>query len=161
MNCQETVEQIITQSGRQAPTPEVETHLWGCPACSQVYLEQQALWRRLDAWEAPDISPGFDRRLFARIGRRIAEPGAALDWLMRLFRPLQPSFATALACMLVVAAVVVEKGRVVPAPTSTSVAIHATERDDPQQIQLALDDIQMLSDFEILPVGGETGEGRS
>ncbi|MBI3696183.1 MAG: hypothetical protein HY238_15270 [Acidobacteria bacterium] len=120
-----------------------------------MYLEQQALWRRMDAWEAPEVSAGFDRRLFARIGRRAAEPWAALDWLMRLFRPLQPSYATALACMLVVATVVVERGRHQTLPPDATVAIHAAEKDDPKQIEAALDDMKMLSDFEILPLAGE------
>ena len=162
MNCQEIKEQIIAQSGRPVLTPEVEAHVTSCRGCSTVYLEQQALWQQMDAWEAPEVSAGFDRRLFARIGRRVSEPWAMLDWLLRLFHPLQPRFATALACMLIIAAVVVEKGRYAPAPPTPTpaMAVQSAERDDPQQIQLALDDIQMLSDFEILPVGQE-GEGRS
>ena len=139
MNCYEIIEQIIAQSGRPVLTPEIETHVGTCKACSQVYLEQQALWRQMDAWEAPDVSPGFDNRLYGRIGRRVSEPWAALDWVMRLLRPMQPAFATALACMLVVATVVVERGRHTPLPADPAVAaIHAAEKDDPGQIQLEI-----------------------
>ena len=155
MTCQQIIEQIIAQPGRPEPTPEIESHLYACSSCSRVYLEQQALWRQMDAWEAPDVSTGFDRRLFARIGRRAAEPWAAFDWLMRLFRPLQPAFATALACMLVVATVVVQKDRHQILPPDSALAIHAAEKDDPTQIEAALDDMKMLSDFEILPLAGE------
>jgi hypothetical protein len=161
MNCREIIEEIIAESGRPVLTPEVEKHVSACQTCAEVYLEHQALWRRMDAWEAPDVSPGFDQRLFVRIGRRASEPWAAFDWVVRLLRPLQPSFATALACMLVIATIVVERGRHAPLPSpEPNAAIHAQERDDPKQIEMALDDIQMLSDFDILPVG-EEGRGKS
>ncbi len=152
MNCQEVVQQIIAQPGRPAPAPEVERHLWGCPACSQVYLEQQALWRQMDAWEAPEVSAGFDRRLFARAGRRLASPWLGLEGFRRLFRPLQPALPAALACVLVVATLVVQKERYLPAPPDATVAAQGPERDDLRQIDVALDDIQMLTDFDILPV---------
>ena len=70
MHCHDIVDQIIAQSGRTALTPEIESHLAGCQTCSEVYFEQQALWRHMDAWEVPEVSAGFDRRLFARIGQR-------------------------------------------------------------------------------------------
>ncbi len=155
MNCQEIIEQIIAQSGRPVLTSEVETHVGGCPVCAKVYLEQQALWRQMDAWEVPEVSPGFDHRLFARIGRRVSEPWAALDWLMRFLQPMQPRFAVALACMLVIATVVVDRGRHAAAPAVPMAATQATEREEVRQVDLALDDIQMLNDFEILPVAGE------
>lgn len=158
MNCHEVVDQIIAQSGRPALTTEIESHLASCEACSTVYLEHQALWRQMDAWEAPDVSPGFDRRLFARIGQRASQPWAVLDWFVRLLHPLQPGFAMALACMLIAAGVVVRQGQFTSTPPTATAAVQTV--DDPQQIQVALDDIQMLSDFEILPVAQE-GEGKS
>ncbi len=155
MNCQEIMEQVIAQSGRPVLTADVDAHVGACPACSKVYLEQQALWRQMDAWEVPEVSPGFDNRLFARIGRRVSEPWAALDWLMRLFEPLQPRFAAALACMLIIATVVVERGHHAVVPPIPVAATQTADREDASQVELALDDIQMLNDFEILPVAGE------
>lgn len=157
MNCQAFIEQIIEQAGRTRPRPELEAHLAACASCAKLYGEQKALWTAMDAWETPDISAGFDRQLYARIGRRVSGP---LGWLLGLLQPLaQPAFAAALACVLIIATVVVERDRHAPAPPQeAAVAIHAHERDDPQQIQLALDDIQMLSDFDALPVGqGDPG----
>ena len=151
MNCQAIIEQIIAQSGRPSLSPEVESHLWVCPDCSKVYLEQQAMWRAMDAWEAPEISTGFDRRLFARIGK--ASPWAPLDWMLRVLRPLQPAFPAALAGVMLIAALVVQGGRELPEPEST-VAVQTVDREDLRQIETALDDIEMLSDFEILPVEG-------
>lgn len=155
MSCQQIVEQIIGQSGRPQLTAEVESHLWSCPVCSQVYLEQQALWRAMDQWEAPEVGTGFDRRLFARIGR---EPWAPVDWLMRWFQPLQPAFPAALAAVVLLAAVVVQKDRWAPAPAEPAAAVQTLDREDVRQIETALDDIQMLSEFEILPVEGEEGQ---
>jgi hypothetical protein len=164
MNCQEVRELIIAQTGRQAPAPEMERHLWACSSCSQVYLEQQALWRQMDAWEPPEISPDFDRRLFARIGSAagswVGLNRLGLDWLSRPFHPFRPAFSLALACVLLVATVVVERGRHTPVPADAGLAINVMERDDPRQIDRALDDIQMLSEFEILPLE-QAGEGRS
>ena len=158
MDCREVVEQIVTESGRPC-TPEVERHLAGCAACSRLQFEQQALWKQMDAWETPEISPGFDRRLFARIGQRAASPWAPLGSLIRAFRPLRPSFAAALACMLIIATLVVEKDQRAAPPVDASAAIHSVDRDDPKQIEMALDDVQMLSDFDA-PVS-KSGGGKS
>ena len=151
MNCEQIVDEIIAQSGGRALTPDVESHLRSCQACSKVRLEQQALWRHMDAWEAPEVSPGFDRRLDARIGRRTAAP-----WVW-LFRPLQPAFSAALACMLLIATVVVENGRHVQPPVET---VAVGQAEDVKQIETALDDIRMLNEFEILPLE-QSGEGKS
>lgn len=160
MNCQEVVSRIIARAGRQAPEPEIERHLWACPECSKVYLEQQALWREMDAWETPDVSTGFDGRLFARIGRRAAESWFGLDWMASLLRPLRPAFPAAVACVVLVAAVLVQKPAYLPAPPEAVVAGQTLDHEEMQQINTALDDIQMLAEFEILPVG-EGEEGKS
>ena len=154
MNCKEVVERLITQPGGEAPSGELERHLWGCASCSRVFLDQKALWRQMDAWESPEISAGFDRRLFSSIGRRLAEPWASLDWMQRLFRPLQPAFPAALACMLLAAAVVVESSRFTPASPRSQ----ALEKEEIRQIDVALDDLEMLSEFEILPLEPEQGQ---
>jgi len=159
MNCQSVVEQIITLSGRVALAPEVEAHLWSCAACARVHREQRALWVQMDAWEAPEISAGFDRRLFVRIGRRMAQPWALLDGFLRLLRPLQPAFPAALAGMLLVAGVVAYNGRSA-APPADVVTVQTLDREEVSQIETALDDLKMLSDFEILPVA-PAGEGNS
>jgi hypothetical protein len=155
MKCQAVKESIIAQAGRPSLSPEVESHLWGCPDCSQVYLEQQALWRAMDAWETPDVSAGFDRRLFARIGR--ASPWAPFDWLLRLFRPLQPAFPAALAGVVLLAALVVQQDRQLPVEDPAA-AVQTLEREDVRQIETALDDIQMLSEFEFVAAEGEEGK---
>jgi hypothetical protein len=51
---------------------------------------------------------------------------------------------------MLVAALVVNRGGLLPAPPEPKVAIQTTDREDVRQIERALDDIQMLSEFEIL-----------
>ena len=152
MSCQEVVQRMIAQAGRQAPPSEMEQHLWACQGCSKVWLEQQALWREMDAWEAPEVSAGFDGRLAARIGQRLASPWFGLEWMRGLFSPLRPALPAALACMLLIATAVVRQGRHLPAPAEFAAAGQTIEGDEIQQIEVALDDIRMLSEFDILPV---------
>jgi len=164
MNCKDAVEQIIAAPGQGALPPEIEGHLRGCAACAETRREQQALWRNMEAWEPPQISAGFDRRLAARLrgsgsGREAAAVEPGLGWWRGIFGPLRPAFPLALAGVLLVAAVVVENGRRTPVPPGAELAIQAGEGAEAGQINLALDDIQMLSEFEILPLG-QTEEGR-
>lgn len=155
MNCQAVVEWIIAQSGRPSLSPDVESHLWVCPTCSQAYLEQQALWRAMDGWEAPEVSAGFDRRLFTQIGK--ASFWAPLDWLLHLLRPLQPAFPAALAGVMLLAAVVVQQGHDLPA-AEPAITVQALDREDVRQIETTLDDIRMLNELELLPVEDEEGK---
>ncbi len=160
MNCQDIVSEIIARPGRET-SEEVKLHLATCGACSDVYRQQQDLWRQLDAWEAPEISAGFDRRLYARIGRRAYSPWTPLGGLLGLLHPTQLPFAAALACVLFLATVVIERDHHVTLPAEAAVAIHPVEKEDLKQIETALDDIQMLSDFEALPVGYIQSQGKS
>src|SRR5579871_504203 len=45
----------------------LESHFADCPECRAEAAGQAALWTALDAWEAPAISPDFNRRLYSRI----------------------------------------------------------------------------------------------
>ena len=54
MDCREVAEQIIAESGSPC-SPEVEGHLTGCPGCSRLQVEQQALWKQMPlipVWDA-------------------------------------------------------------------------------------------------------------
>ena len=63
----------------------LERHLAGCAACRSVAADQAAVWKALDAWEAPAVSPDFNRRLYRRI-----EQGVRLSWWERLTRTFRP-----------------------------------------------------------------------
>src|ERR1700693_6023091 len=66
-------------------TQALELHMAGCPDCRSMAAGQTAVWKALDAWEAPLVSPDFDRRLYRRIGQ-----GTRLSWWERLTRPFRP-----------------------------------------------------------------------
>src|SRR5579885_384361 len=160
MNCQDIVSEIIAGVGRET-SAEVKLHLASCEACSNVYRQQEDLWRQMDAWEAPEISAGFDRRLYARSGRRASSPWTPLGGLLGLAHPTRLPFAAALACMLLLATAVIESDRHMALPAEPAAAVYPVEKEDLKQIETALDDIQMLSDFEALPVGQIRSQGKS
>ena len=63
----------------------LEQHLAVCAACRSLADEQIAMWKALDIWEAPSVSPDFDRRLYSRIDSEVR-----LSWWERLARPFRP-----------------------------------------------------------------------
>ena len=154
MTCQAAMERMIEAAGRPAAGPEFEDHLRGCVACAARHAEQLALWGALDEWTAPEVTAGFDARLTRRLeGSRT---GTAGTWLGRWFGPVQPAFAGALACLLLLAGVVLDRSARVPPEPKVAV----WDREELRQMDTALEDLQMLNDFEILPVA-QAGEGKS
>ena len=128
----------------------LERHMAVCPACQEFQHNQQAVWDALDAWEAEPVSRDFDRRLY----RRIEQQG---HWWERVTRPLRPVFASALlgrgvpiaaaACLLVIAGVILERPANVTVPESSSeVRVEAIQ---PDQVERALDDMDMLRQFRL------------
>src|SRR5580658_84659 len=63
----------------------LELHVADCTACQSMAADQTAVWKVLDTWEAPPVSPDFDRRLYRRIGE-----GVTFSWWERLTRPFRP-----------------------------------------------------------------------
>jgi len=102
-------------------------------------VRQERLWPVLDEWEAPTVSSGFNRRLYARI-----EHEENAGWLPRLWRRAdgkrwQQAFSLATACVVIVAMLLLN---VQPAPPA-----HPKSRMDPvdiKQVERALDDLEML-----------------
>jgi anti-sigma factor RsiW len=126
----------------QETVQELGRHLAGCAACRSMAAEQAAVWKALDAWEAPAVSPDFDRRLCRRI-----EQGARLSWWERLVRPfrsmpLRQAFPlTASAGLLLTAALLLQHpGSIVPAkPRGDLVRAN--------QVEKTLDDLDLLRQF--------------
>jgi len=123
----------------------LERHLAACPACRQFVGNQRAVWTVLQTWEAPPVSPDFDRRLYQRIEREVS-------WWDLLIRPLRPMLArqglpVAAAAFLVIMAGTVLQQRpdaVQPVPEMESAQLEGVQ---PEQVEHALEDMQMLSDF--------------
>ncbi|WP_446742715.1 anti-sigma factor family protein [Silvibacterium acidisoli] len=61
-------------------SPEVRSHVAGCPECSRELAELQATMAVLDAWEAPEPSPFFDARMAAKLrAEREATPAGFFE----------------------------------------------------------------------------------
>src|SRR3984885_15683908 len=109
MNCpirnEETAELLLAYTARRldpARTALLEGHMSVCAQCAEFRAGQELVWQALEAWEAPAVTPDFNRRLYRRI-----EAEAAAPWYKRLFTtPLatwKPAIPLAAAGLLVVA----------------------------------------------------------
>ena len=122
----------------------LEEHLAGCSACREYAAAQFAVWEALDAWEAPEVSAGFDRRLYERIER---ESG----FLQTLMRPLRVFFAgrfvpaAAAAGLLIAAGIWLEYPNRAPATHAPESA--EVEALPPDQAATALQQIQAMQEF--------------
>jgi anti-sigma factor RsiW len=128
-------------------TPDVaaafERHLDACPACREAVGAQQTVWAALDAWNAAEISPDFNRRLYERIE---SEEGRA--WWRRLFQPvlpwsLRPAMPLAAACMVLVAVLVFQ------GPGEVERQTKSVQTIDIEQVERTLDDLEMLKQLGV------------
>jgi hypothetical protein len=120
-----------------------ERHLDLCAACRQAVNAQQAVWSALDAWEAPAISPDFNRRLYQRIE---ADRGRA--WWRRLLEPvtpwsLRPVMPLAAACLVLIAVLLFR------APSQPDRPARAADAIDIEQVERTLDDLEMLRELGV------------
>jgi hypothetical protein len=85
----------------------VEAHISSCAECREELASLRATFAALDAWTAPEPSPYFDTRLYARVREAQAAPPEGFFERARSFflfstgRQLRPAIAGALALVLV------------------------------------------------------------
>jgi len=149
MNCpiqDRNLEVLVDYAARQLD-PEtaraLERHLADCAACRSIAADQTAVWNALDAWEAPPVSPDFDRRLYRRIEQEVRFP-----WWQRLTRPFvvmplrQALPLTASAALLLMAGLLLQHpGRLAPAAAPHGQIVRAS------QVERTLDDLDLLRQF--------------
>jgi anti-sigma-K factor RskA len=156
---------------------EIDTHSAQCAECRKLVEAQRTVWEMLDVWTPLEVSQNFDARLYARIAEEQAEP-AWRRWLRRVFLPPTPHRVWKPAISLaaagaVVALVVAVRPVIMPdqvpfahTPPSTSktesyksttvqAAMTSSEEIDLEQLQQALDDMELLA-----PAGGQPPSGR-
>jgi len=119
---------------------ELETHLQECAVCRHEVEAQRDVWEAMDAWTPVQASPGFDARLYARIAAEDRQPW----WRRLVVKPWLPVTAAAAALALALFLIPGSTGRIQNAPSTTV----ASDKIDLQQVQQALDDMDMLT-----PVG--------
>ena len=121
----------------------LERHIAVCSACREFASSQRAVWEALDAWEAAPVSADFDSRLYRRIEARAW-------WRDLLRRPFRPAMlwrgvpATAMACLLVMAGIVLQRSAVSPTPAPDDTQVEAVQ---PEQVERTLDAMEMLNEF--------------
>jgi anti-sigma factor RsiW len=115
-----------------ARTAELDLHFEECAECRGLVIA----WERLDEFAAPEVTPGFDARLYARIaagaGRR------ASLWRRLLWRPYVPlAAASALAALALFV-------RMPVAPDAPS----QPNKVEIEQVAQAVDDLDLLTSID-------------
>jgi anti-sigma factor RsiW len=125
-----------------------DQHMLTCAACREFAHGQKAVWVALDLFEPAAISADFDRRLYQRI--------AKVSWWDRLVDSFRsPLLAyrglpiAAAAALLVVAGVIYERPSTAPAKPQSPLSAEV-QTLQPDQVQHALDDMEMLREFNHL-----------
>ena len=126
----------------------LERHIATCGACREFAHRQRTVWEALDAWEAAPVSADFDRRLYGRIE-------AQVSWWDLLLRPFRSPWnavalrrtvaATAAACLLLMAGILLAHPAISPAPVPCYMA--QVDSVQPEQVERTLDAMEMLSEF--------------
>jgi anti-sigma factor RsiW len=132
-----------------------EKHLQICSTCSEFVTGQKSVWESLDLFEAAPVSAGFDRRLYERI--------AQTSWWDRLVAGITVPFRApaflrqglplmTAAAVLMAALIVWQRPAPAPAPPAAGLSAEADQTLQPDQVQRALDDMEMLREFNHLAV---------
>ena len=107
---------------------ELEAHFRECDECRGLVTA----WERLEEFSAPEVSPEFDARLYARIA---AEAARQPWWRRLLWRPAVPLVA---AGALVAVALFMQFPRTPDAPPQPS-------KTEIEQVVQAVDDLDLLT----------------
>lgn len=108
-----------------AAMAEVDGHIQDCAECRGLV----SVWEKLDEFAAPEITPGFDARLYARIASEESRPW----WRRLLWRPSVP---------LVAAGALVALGLLM-VPRTPDAAKQAGKTEI-EQVEQAVNDLDLL-----------------
>ena len=167
MDREKVIEMILDPASRPAQGSAEHqaflAYLDTSPECRVMYEQQQAVWEALELWEPVEPSAGFDRGVYERIERSPARFWDVRGWLSLpadWLGATRPGLAAGLAALLLIAGTVViyQPRRGADQVASQLPPRIETESIDP--IDQALDDIEMLVDFEALVLQPES-PGRS
>jgi hypothetical protein len=138
-----------------------DAHALNCAACREFAHAQKAVWEALDLFEPASISADFDRRLYQRIekvswwNRWLDKTVAAFRAPVLIHRGLPIAAA---AAVMAVAGFVWERPSAKP-PESQSPLTAEVQTLQPDQVQHALDDMEMLREFNHL-MRSDPGESK-
>ena len=132
-----------------------EKHLQTCSACSEFVTGQRSVWESLDLFEPAPVSAAFDRRLYERI--------AQSSWWDRFVAAVSVPFRApaflrqglpliTAAAVLTAAVIVWDRPAPAPAPPAAGLSAEADQTLQPDQVQRALDDMEMLREFNHIAI---------
>lgn len=131
----------------------LDFHLAECEECRALAAAQSSVWAALDSWEPAEISPHFDAALFERIAFEESHPWYS-KWLQGWsFRPAMPLMA---ACAALILALLLHTPAAEPKPDGAKVQ---QSHVDIEQVERALDDIDMLKQVGVVPAQREVAAG--
>lgn len=162
MTREQALEMIHDPAGLPAdPVERRELEVWldRDPELRAAHEQQTALFAVLDEWEAPAPSDRFDEQIYARIAERESRP---TGWFARFasWASPRPAWAAAAVTAAIVMALWLPGagGPVETAPVEKA-TLHQEEIEYYEALDQALDDVDMLLDFEAFAPGAE--ENRS
>jgi anti-sigma factor RsiW len=109
---------------------ELSRHIQECSDCRGL----ASVWERLDEFAVPEVSAGFDARLYARIA---AEESRRPWWYRLVWPPIAPAIAIAVAALILFVQV--------PAGPDATKQVNKTEIE---QVAQAVDDLDLLIPLE-------------
>ena len=126
----------------------LKNHLQTCAPCQKFVRDQQAVWNLLDVFEPEPVSADFNRRLYQRIEQPVTwRERFASSWQTLRFWHGLP-VAGALAAALLVGGVIWQMPSSKPLHEYSKAPITAkVDALQPDQLESALDDMEMLRDF--------------
>jgi hypothetical protein len=149
MNCNGVREFLPdVASGVAAISPETQAHLRQCAQCATQLETLCRTLALLDEWQAPEPSPFFETRLYARLREQTAPTGGWLAWLRK------PALAGSMAALFLVGAGLFLGGRNL---NNSPNAVTSWEMNVTAQPGTAVGDLQALdknhdlyADFDVL-----------
>lgn len=154
MTRKQVLDRILDPAGPpldEAEQAQFEQWLEREPELKAMFERQLALFETMDQWQTGEPSAGFDAAVYARI-RRAGEP----FWRRFLFVSWKPALAAGLTAAAVLIGVFGFDRQAVDEPAQIAVK-SAAEAEYYQQIERALDDVEMLIDFDAFPQPSEPG----
>ena len=150
MNCSGVREFLPdVASGVAAASAETQAHLRECPQCATQLETLRRTLALLDEWQAPEPSPYFETRLYARLREEMAA-APARGWLAWL----RPALAGSLAALFLVGASLFFGGHSL---NNSPSAVTSWEMNVTAQPGTAVGDLQALdknhdlyADFDVL-----------
>ena len=128
-----------------------DQHMLSCTACREFAHGQKAVWQTLDLFEPASISADFDRRLYERIEK--------VSWWVRWWDGAVAALNSpmthrglpiaAAAAVLAIAGFIWEHPSATPARPQSPLSAEV-QTLPPDQVQHALDDMEMLREFNHL-----------